>query len=325
MKNCKTGSRKIRDTSVVSRLNMKQKVLITGGSGLLGINWAFSLKETCRVIVTVHNREVGLDGIEKVQVDMGSVKDVQSTLSKVKPDIVIHTVGVTSVEKCEANADLARTINVQLASNVAQACNRLGIKLVHISTDHLFSGSVEMSDERNVVEPLNRYGCTKADAEKVVLDACPNALVVRTNFYGWGTSYRQSFSDQVIKALRLGEIVTLYQDVFYTPIIIDELVSAVHGLIDMSHSGIVNVASDDRISKLNFGLLLAKKFDLNPGLIIPGFIKNRTDLVVRPKDMSLSNSLVCRLLGRKLGTVSDHVNILKKREVEGLAERLIKL
>ena len=304
---------------------MRQKILFTGGSGLLALNWAMAIRDRYIVILGLHEREIALAGVRGIKIDLESVDGLISALEKIQPQIVIHAAGLTSVETCEAAPDLAQHVNIDLAANVAQACATLRIRLVHISTDHLFAGQESWVDEAYPVAPINVYGLTKAEAEQRALDAHPGALVIRTNFYGWGTNYRRSFSDVIIEALRAGEELTLYHDVFYTPILVETAAHAVHDLLDLNASGIFHVVGDERISKYEFGLKLARKFMLNSNLIKYGNITDQVSLVCRPHDMSLSNRKICNLLGRKLGGVEDHIAKLYQQEKNGLAQELQKL
>ena len=300
------------------------KLIITGGSGLLAINWAVALRDRFSVTLTVHDRDVSLAGVRAQEIELESVDDIVSSLEVAQPQMVIHTAGLANVDRCEADPALARHINVDLAANVAQACAKLGLPLVHISTDHLFSGESESVDETTSVAPINVYGWTKAEAETRVLEAHPLALVIRTNFYGWGTSYRHSFSDQVIDALRAGKELILFQDVFYTPILVETLAQAVHDLIEHKVSGIFHVVGDERTSKYCFGLKIAEEFSLDVRLIKPGFITDQVSLAPRPHDMSLSNEKTCKLLGRDLGGVSEHILRLHQQEQSGLAREIQK-
>ena len=85
----------------------------------------------------------------------------------------------------------------------------------------------------------NKYLCkTKAESEITVLENHKEALIIRTNFYGWGLSYRKSFSDMIIGELRKGKRIKLFEDVFYTPILIDTLVKIVHSMINLREYGI---------------------------------------------------------------------------------------
>ena len=194
--------------------------------------------------------------------------------------------------------------------------------MIYISTDHLFSGNESLVQEDYPVSPANVYAKTKAEAETCVLDSDAEALIIRTNFYGWCTSYRQSFSGMVINHLRAGKKISLFKDIYYTPMLIEPLVNSVHELVHKKAKGIFNVVGDDRISKYDFGLRLAKAFNLDNGLIDEGKIIDKPSLVNRPHDMSLSNKKVSNYLGRKMGGLDEQILKLKAQEVNGLAKEL---
>lgn len=292
------------------------RVLITGGAGLLGLNWAACSKQREQVILGLHNRMVALSGVESVAVDTGSFESIERAIGGIEPDYVIHAAGLTSVEDCEENPELAEKINTHLAVNVAKATGSFGIPMVHISTDHLFSGEQGMVAEDEPVCPINVYGKTKAQAEVGILDVNHRALIIRTNFYGWGPSYRPSFSDFVISSLRQRREITLFEDVYYTPILVAELVEAVNQLLNLGEFGIFNVVSDGRISKLEFGLKLAKVFSLDESLIRRGRFRDIPGLVKRPLDMTLSNEKLTSRLKRKIGSVDSHLLELQKQELQ---------
>jgi dTDP-4-dehydrorhamnose reductase len=304
---------------------LKKTVLITGGSGLLALNWALSVRDRYRVTLGLHQRNVSLEGVRSGYISLASKDKFSSTLESVDSPIVIHTAGLTDVSACERDPVSARAVNVELAEHVARACSEAGLPLVHISTDHLFAGDRALLDESHHPFPLNVYARTKAEAERRILNAHPQAVVVRTNFYGWGTSYRHSFSDFIIESLRTGKQPVLFKDVFYNPILIEDLAIAVHELVAMHARGIFNVVSDDRISKYEFGCMLAEEFGLDAGRISPGLLADRTSDVRRPLDMSLSNKKTCNLLGRKLGGVQKQIAKLHEQEKNGLAQELKKL
>jgi dTDP-4-dehydrorhamnose reductase len=273
----------------------------------------------------MHTRQVALDGTLSLPVDLREIDSLTRVLEKIKPDLVIHTVALTDVDRCEREPDLAHHINARLAYNVAQACGRLGIKLVHISTDHLFDGKKAFCTELDAVCPVNIYGKTKALAEDLVLGACPEALVVRTNFYGWGPSYRSSFSDCIYKSLRAHQKINLFNDIYFSPIIVDELVNSVLELINHKTSGVFNVVGADRLSKYEFGLSLAKVFNFDQMLIDPIITTEREVRVLRPKDMSLSNYKLKKLLNQQFESVSKHLYRLRKQQENGLSAELAKL
>ncbi len=304
--------------------NTKQRILITGGSGLLAVNWALVVRERASLTLGLHQRNVLVRGVQTRQIDLESLDNLLRSFEEIAPHVVIHTAGLTSVERCESEPSFAHHVNVTLAANVAKACGIAGVRLVHISTDHLFSGRDSMVDENHPISPINVYGKTKAEAEYRVLDASSQALVIRTNFYGWGTSYRDSFSDVVIGSLRagVGSKLTLYKDVFYTPILAETAILAIHELLDLNAFGIYHVVGDDRLSKYDFGLRIADKFKLDFNRINCGFMSNLVSPVRRPHDMSLANRKVCKLIGRELGGVNQHITRLQEQEQNGIAREM---
>ena len=301
---------------------MKEDILITGGSGLLALYWALAVREKFNVTLGLHDRKINLKDIRSILLDLDSKEALTQALEALQPQLVIHAAGLTSIEQCESNPTLAKYINVDLTKNLVMVCAKLNIPMVYISTDHLFSGNESLVQEDYPVSPVNVYAKTKAEAETCVLDSDVEALVIRTNFYGWGTSYRESFSDMVINHLRAGKKISLFKDIYYTPMLVEPFVYTVHELAHKKAKGIFNVVGDDRISKYDFGLRLAKEFNLDNGLIDAGKIIDKPSLVNRPHDMSLSNQKVSNFLGRKMGGLDEHILKLKAQEVNGLAKEL---
>ena len=294
-------------------MGVKEKILITGGSGLLALNYALAVRKADNVVLGLHERNVLINGVCSVFLNLESVESLYKSLSDIKPSLVIHTVGLTNIETCEKNPQLAEFINVKLATNIATVAKQLDIKFVFISTDQLFDGKASMYNEMETVVPLNIYGSTKAKAEREVLAIHQEAMIIRTNFYGWGTTYRHSFSDFIYYQLKNKQPVQLFFDVFYTPILIEKLVEIIDKLVALNSYGIFNIVSDDRISKFDFGIKLADVFGFDHSLISPVSINTRRDLVMRPGDMSLNNEKATNLLGNPFGKVSSHLILLKKQ------------
>ena len=136
-------------------------ILITGGSGLLAINWATRINEFNSVTLGIHHRKITIPHTQSLCVDLESVKQIRQTLDKLALDTVIHTAAISNIEKCEQMPQLAEHINVELANNVAQAAREHGARFVHISTDHLFDGSSPMRTEVDPIAPLNVYAAPR--------------------------------------------------------------------------------------------------------------------------------------------------------------------
>ncbi len=296
---------------------MNKRILITGGAGMLAVNCALQLRHSRQIMLALHTRKLSLPGVQALPLALDTAPAALAAISAIKPDCVIHTAALTSVEQCEANPALGQQVNVELAANVAAACAQLSIALVHISTDHLFDGSQPLVDEDTPVSPMNRYGQSKAEAEQAVLAFHPASLVIRTNFYGFGPPWRPSFSDIILNGLRAGRELRLLTDVYYSPLLLQDMIQAMLELVEGGYRGIFNVVGDQRLSKHEFGMLMAGAFGLDPSPLRPVQIEDLAHLAQRPTDMSLSNAKLVRTLGRAIGNVGAQLLRLKQLETSG--------
>jgi dTDP-4-dehydrorhamnose reductase len=272
-------------------------VVIAGGSGFLGLTWAAAIKDRYRITLIQHKRHVVVPFASVVRADLSEPHVVHKLLAELVPDILINAAGMTNVEACEAAPHVAELVNARLPQELAKFCASHHLKFIHISTDHLFDGTCQNQSETAVPSPLNVYAATKADGEARVRAENPDALVLRTNFFGWGPVHKPSFSDTVLSALRAGEAINLFEDAWYTPIYTEDLISLTHELISRDVSGVVNVVGPDRITKCDFGRRLARYFEFDEKLIIEASLADRDDLTNRPRDMSLDDGLLTSLLG----------------------------
>lgn len=280
--------------------------MMTGGSGLLALNWTFFAKDKCKVILALNKKNVSLQGVQTTFINLQSKDDILANLKRYKPDALIHTAGLTNVDECERNPSLAKHINGELPLNVALACKDAGVKLVHISTDHLFSGEKPLLSEDSLPQPINVYAKSKLEGEQAVQSVDEQALIIRTNFFGWGYNSRESFSDWIHNSLSNNKQITLFDDVYFTPILIDTLARCIHILLEYKAAGVFNVVTDNRISKFEFGLMLCKQFGFDNNLIHRGSISNISGSAPRPNDMSLSNHKLKQQIGlEKLSLTTD--------------------
>lgn len=297
--------------------------MITGGSGLLALNWACQMREACEVYLAQHVHRIRLPGAHAIALELEPVEAMLPQFERYRPEVIVHTAGLASVDQCENEPRQAHQANAVLARNVAVAAARLGLRLIHISTDHLFGGTRPLYQEGDVPQPLNVYARTKLQAEHWVVEAHPGALIVRTNFFGWGHRLRRSFSDWILDALTAGQPLTLFDDVYFTPILIDRLARAAHELSSAGQAGIYHISGDDRISKFDFALRLARRFALPEALIRRGRISQAHLAARRPSDMSLDNAKARAALGAGLGSAEEHIDALRRQQLSGRQAQLL--
>lgn len=288
-----------------------KNVLFFGGSSLLATILANYWKGSFKIFKTIHKQLIEADGINIIQVKEISETTLKKKLLKHKIDLLINCVGLTNVEECEKNPFQANYLNAEVPLILAKTCLQLKIKFIHISTDHLFDGTKELSSELDIPVPLNQYAKTKLKGDQNVLNYNPNSLIIRTNFFGHGPNHKPSFSDFIIDALYHKKKIKLFQDVFFTPVHVNEIGRIIIELLKNREKGIFNIASDERISKYEFGLMIAEIMKFSPVIIKKGLIEERKDLVKRPRDMSLSNNKIKKKLNIVVKPIKDQIQILK--------------
>ena len=294
-----------------------ETILFAGGSSLLASSWIRSLDHNYNYILSTHKKKIKNKKFRVISLDYSTVDQVLSQLKKHNVKILINCIGLTNIEECETDPDKALNSNTYIPKVLSKACDEGNIKFVHISTDHLYNGKKSYYSEKTPKSPLNIYGETKSKAEDEVLKNNKKSIIIRTNFFGWGPSYKNSFSDKILKHLEAEKKIDLFGDVFYTPISIDELKKQILKLIELNASGIFNISSNERISKYDFGCRIARVFGYSTDLIINSCIDNCKGLVLRPKDMSLSNHKLTTYTGKVIPSIDKQLELLKKLRDEG--------
>jgi dTDP-4-dehydrorhamnose reductase len=291
-----------------------KNILILGSSGLLG-DYAcrFFARRNLQVFAMSRTTShLHHDQVHNIQVSGYNVDEISKFITKNKINVVLNCVGLTNVEECQSKPKLAFELNSQFPGKIAEVCAQTGTNLVHISTDHFGKCKSQLlSEEERDLTLLNKYAESKRDGELQVLKSCPTALVVRTNFFGNSLSEKLSFSDTIISTLKKGNKISLFTDVFYTPIDMATMLCLTSKLIKIKR-GIINICSDKAITKYEFGVLVAEQCGLDTNLIIPTLRTHRSDLTNRPENMSLSVSKLKHLFPQFDLTIETSVRQLKQ-------------
>ena len=282
---------------------MRQKILITGGAGLLGTSLYDFYKKKYDLILGLYKTDVKLRNVKKIFLKYKNSKNLENQIKNLNPDIVINCIGLSNVEICEQNKKKAIESNIKIPLSISNMCKKLNIKFYHISTDHLYDGNKKIYKETDKSKPLNFYAKTKLLADNKILLSNKNACIIRTNFFSNGGKKNISFSDKIIKNLKANKKIYLFDDVFFSPIFVPSFAKILEKTFDKKFSGIFNLGSLTPISKYEFGILIAKIFNFNKDLIKPISLASKK-LVIRPMNMSLDSSKILKKINFKVPTIS---------------------
>ena len=289
------------------------KVLITGGSGLLGSALSFYLKDFFDVTSTYTSHKFAVEGCNTIQLDVADQKDSIDTIKKIKPNVIIHAAALVGVGLCEKNPELAHKINVEGTKNIVEASKKANSKLVYISTDYVFDGRKGNHSEDEKPNPINIYGKTKYEGE-LLIDTDKNAII-RTSIYGWNIiKDKRSFSTWIIDDLKNNKQVNVFNDNINSMMLVNNLAVALKEFIDKDLNGIMNLASSESTSKYEFAVKLAETFKLDKSLINPIRNNEAPGSDKRPLNVSLSISKARKELKTKLLNIKESLLELKKLE-----------
>ena len=263
------------------------RVLVTGASGLLGLNLALEASEQHQVFGVVNSHPLITDRFTVLRADLLEPGAVERVVDTAQPDWVIHCAALANLDACEQDPDLAQELNIELPRKLAAYVTRGGARLVHISTDAVFDGLRGDYSEADAPNPISVYAQTKRDAEKAVAAASQEAIIARVNLYGWSLSGKRSLAEFFFNNLQEGKMVMGFTDVFFCPLLVNDLAQVLLKMLVKDLHGLYHVVSPDPLSKYDFGVAIARRFGFDEGLVAPTLVKESGLSAVRSPRLTL--------------------------------------
>lgn len=280
------------------------KILVTGANGLLGRKLSSLIQE---------NKNHELLAATRATLDVTNIGDLRSTTQKFKPDVIVNAAAMTQVDLCEQQRDECWKQNVGSVKNLVEVCAERNIHLVHVSTDFVFNGKEGPLDETAIPEPVNFYGESKLEGERIVLNSQIKAAIIRTVLV-YGVTSDMSRSNIVLwvkKNLDEKKPIRVVNDQFRTPTLAEDLAMGCLLAAGKRATGIYHVSGYEMMTPYDIAIKTADLFGLDKTLISP--VSNFIQPAKRPLKTGFVIDKAIRELGFKPHSFNEGLDIVKEQ------------
>jgi len=301
---------------------VRKKLLITGASGLLGLNAAIQLSSAYEVIGVVNTHPFQSSLFKVLQRDLLNEGMVENLIAEVQPHWIFNCAALADVDLCEKFPELAQRLNVELPAKLAKEAAKHHIGLVHVSSDTVFDGQKGDYKEEDPPNPISAYAKSKRLGECAVFEALPNAIIARTNLIGWGRSAKHSLAEFFFYHLRNNVRVNGFRDVFFCPLLANTIAEIISHLVELEAQGLFHVFSRDAMNKYEFGVQLARRFGFDETLITPLSVEEAGLTAPRSPNLTMNTAKLQQMLKMPLPSVRDALEGFYQQYIQGYPARL---
>ena len=286
-----------------------KKILVTGSAGLIGTQIVKDLLGNHKQVYSCYNKTKPELGII-THLDLTKKDDIVNTMNRIKPDVVIHLGAMTDVELCETETELAKKINTDATEILALESEKYNTFFVYMSTDYVFDGKVGMKKENDKTNPINFYGKSKLDGERVFKKITTPNVIVRTSTPFGIHSKKISFPFWIKKNLELKKEILVLADQYTSPSYVPNISKMIIEIIERKITGIIHLAGATKISRYDFAVQISKIINANKQFLKLTKMNQMDWKAQRPADSSLSVSKANKILKNKPEKIEDSLKSL---------------
>ena len=286
-----------------------KKILVTGSAGLIGTQIVKDLLDNHKQVYSCYNKTKPELGII-THLDLTKKDDIVNTMNRIKPDVVIHLGAMTDVELCETETELAKKINTDATEILALESEKYNTFFVYMSTDYVFDGKVGMKKENDKTNPINFYGKSKLDGERVFKKITTPNIIVRTSTPFGIHSKKISFPIWVKKNLELEKEISVVVNQYTSPSYVPNISKMIIEIIERKITGIIHLAGATKISRYDFAVQISKIINANKQFLKLTKMDQMDWKAQRPADSSLSVSKANKILKNKPEKIEDSLKSL---------------
>ena len=286
-----------------------KKILVTGSAGLIGTQIVKDLLDNHKQVYSCYNKTKPELGII-THLDLTKKDDIVNTMNRIKPDVVIHLGAMTDVELCETETELAKKINTDATEILALESEKYNTFFVYMSTDYVFDGKVGMKKENDKTNPINFYGKSKLDGERVFKKITTPNVIVRTSTPFGIHSKKISFPIWVKKNLELEKEISVVVNQYTSPSYVPNISKMIIEIIERKITGIIHLAGATKISRYDFAVQISKIINANKQFLKLTKMDQMDWKAQRPADSSLSVSKANKILKSKPEKIENSLKLL---------------
>jgi len=284
------------------------RLLITGASGMLGATLVKNYQEKYDVYATSRTDFLGNTSKNFLKFDLLE-KSYDKLIDWSAPDIILHCGAITDLDYSEVEKKITTAVNANSVKKFLGYGSDL--RVILISSDAVFPDKIKMAKETDQPMPQNVYGRSKEIAEKYILRNGNHNLAIRTTIIGKNINKKKvGFLEWIINSINNEKKITLFDDVFFTPITIWNLSDELEWIINNKISGLLHISCNEEISKYDLGLKICEKMGLDNSLIVRGSIDDFYFNAKRSKDQTLDSTYYKSISNRGNISVEDIVNTI---------------
>ena len=256
------------------------KILVTGKHGQVGHALQHALSGEHEVVA-----------VDREQMDLSDAHAIRSTITTVRPDLIINPAAYTAVDKAESEPALARAINAEAPRVIAEEAAKIGASLIHFSTDYVYEGNKSTAyNESDAVNPLSVYGKTKLAGERAIQAVGLPHLILRTSWV-YGT-HGKNFLKTILRLSAERDQLKIVADQWGAPTSSDAIAEGVREVLkvwqmqDQTKSGIYHFTNTGSTSWFGFAKAILQSYESKvQALSLPALkIKSETVMPITTAD-----------------------------------------
>jgi dTDP-4-dehydrorhamnose reductase len=282
------------------------RILILGASGRLGSRLFHLLQDSHKVSGTFN-----LNGNESTNLSHwdGNSQKLFKIIEQFMPEVIINCMGFSKVDQSEILPEKAFYLNATIPHKISEMCESLSIKFIHISTDHFIGDNyLPLTEDMSVVCP-NVYSETKFLGESFVRLVNENSVVIRANFFHFSKNTDDSYINKCLNNIGVYSEINGFVNIYFTPVSTLLLRNAIIRLIESNFSGLINISSNESISKFDFLKNVLSIAQIKNTVLHPKNYEEKDLLAVRPKNMKLANIKYRNLVDSRLPSIDEMIEM----------------